>query len=502
MGDDVFWQGTDKVLELARAFPDWQFDLIGMPRSHTEGNVTAHGFLGRRAVRADPGAGRSGARDARAAPQVDGRDVRLKVGLYLAYGLPVVIGYDDSNLAGVDAWYLLRLPNEESNVRDNLARIASFAQAVKGRRVQRGEVADRISVTAKEADRLAFFESVLRPVPGPSQVGTGRADELHEATVLPLMRILFITPTLGLGGSERLTVGYAAGLKQRGHEVAIAFGIKNRHSVATEKAGIPTYEVARMFPTRESVREWVGNLRRVVQELQPDVIHAQSVATAAIARLAAPRTPMLVTMHGVPTDDEAAAALALRATFAHVTAVSSATADGLRRYPWSPGIDVLHAGVDIAKLESDSVTYGPVELIGSPKLCCVARQMPQKGIDVLLRTLTHLAEELPEVGLTLVGDGNDLEQNKLLARELGLGDRTHFTGGVRTRPRTCSRPTRSSSRPAGKGCRWSCWRPSRWRGRWSRPRSTARRRCASTARRAGSCRRTTRRHSQPRSWTA
>jgi glycosyltransferase involved in cell wall biosynthesis/peptidoglycan/xylan/chitin deacetylase (PgdA/CDA1 family) len=244
------------------------------------------------------------------------------------------------------------------------------------------------------------------------------------------MRILFITPTLSLGGSERLTVGYAAGLKQRGHEVAIAFGIKNRHSVATEKAGIPTYEVSRMLPTRETVREWVGNLRRLVHELEPDVIHAQSVATAAVARLAAPRTPMLVTMHGVPTDDEAAAAMALRATFAHVTAVSTATADGLHRFPWSPQIDVLHAGVDIAKLESDSVTFGPVELVGSPKLCCVARQMPQKGIDVLLRTLARLADELPEVGLTLVGDGDDLEQNKKLARALGLGDRTHFTGGV------------------------------------------------------------------------
>jgi glycosyltransferase involved in cell wall biosynthesis/peptidoglycan/xylan/chitin deacetylase (PgdA/CDA1 family) len=244
------------------------------------------------------------------------------------------------------------------------------------------------------------------------------------------MRILFMTPTLGLGGSERLTVGYAGGLKGRGHEVAIAFGIKNQHSIAIQEAGIPTYEIAGAFPGAASAREWVVNLRRLVQELRPDVIHAQSVATAAIARVAAPRVPLLVTMHGVPTADEGTAALALRAASAHVTAVSSATADGLGRFPWSPDIEVLHAGVDIAKLESDSVSFGPVELIGSPKLCCVARQMPQKGIDVLLRTFARLVDQLPDAGLTLVGNGDDLELYRQLAHELGLADRVRFTGGV------------------------------------------------------------------------
>ena len=45
---------------------------------------------------------------------------------YLAYGLPTVIAYDDSNLVGVDDWYILRLPNSETNVRDNTGRIAAF----------------------------------------------------------------------------------------------------------------------------------------------------------------------------------------------------------------------------------------------------------------------------------------------------------------------------------------------------------------------------------------
>jgi hypothetical protein len=160
MGDDSFWQGTDKVLELARAFPAWQFDLIGMRPEHSSGNVTAHGFLGRDAyepilARADFALGTL----ALHRKSMDATSA-LKVGLYLAYGLPVVIGYDESNLGGLAAWWLLRLPNDESNVRENLTRIETFAQAVKGRRVPRAEIAGRVSVTAKEAQRLAFFESL------------------------------------------------------------------------------------------------------------------------------------------------------------------------------------------------------------------------------------------------------------------------------------------------------------------------------------------------------
>ncbi len=244
------------------------------------------------------------------------------------------------------------------------------------------------------------------------------------------MRILFLTPTLGLGGSERLTVGYAAGLKARGHEVAIAYSIKNRHEEATDQAGIDTFNLAKDVPSRRSLGEWVTNMRRVVRRLRPDVIHAQSVATAAIARIAAPRVPVLVTMHGVPPDDEAAAALALRAMGAHVLAVSDATAAGLQRFPWSPKVEVLHAGVDITRIESDTRRFGPVVLAGSPKLCCVARQTPQKGIDVLIRAMTYLTDELPDVGLTFVGNGAELDANIALSEKLGLSDCVHFAGGV------------------------------------------------------------------------
>ena len=103
-------------------------------------------------------------------------------------------------------------------------------------------------------------------------------------------------------------------------------------------------------------------------------------------------------MHGVSHTDEALASLLLRVADVQLTAVSDATASGLLRYRWAPDVEILDPGVDVDQLRADSADGGPVELIGEPSLCCVARQEHQKGIDVLLQTLAIVADDLPEGG--------------------------------------------------------------------------------------------------------
>ena len=87
----------------------------------------------------------------------------LKVRRYLEYGLPVLLGYRDTDLDAVDSWWLLRLPNTEENVVTSLAEIDSFVARARGRRVPREEVEPLISAAAKETARLAFFDEVVRP---------------------------------------------------------------------------------------------------------------------------------------------------------------------------------------------------------------------------------------------------------------------------------------------------------------------------------------------------
>jgi len=154
------WHGLDKIVELARALPRWRFDLVGVERvaGGVPANVILHGVLEREryeglAARADAALGtlalhRKSMEEA--SP--------LKTREYLAYGLPTVVGYDDTDFPDGHP-LLLRLPNTEDNVAAGVERIRAFVEGARGRRVPRADVR-HLDVGAKEEQRLAFFDEV------------------------------------------------------------------------------------------------------------------------------------------------------------------------------------------------------------------------------------------------------------------------------------------------------------------------------------------------------
>lgn len=153
--------GVDKLLALAREIPECDFTVVGADPGAlppVPQNVRLLPPLSREdyapiLARADVGVGplamhRAGMHEG--SP--------LKVREYLAHGLPVIIAYEDTDFAGSDPWFLLRLPNTEDNVRAGDVR--EFLARVRGRRVARAEIADRVGAAAKEAARLAFMSEV------------------------------------------------------------------------------------------------------------------------------------------------------------------------------------------------------------------------------------------------------------------------------------------------------------------------------------------------------
>jgi glycosyltransferase involved in cell wall biosynthesis/peptidoglycan/xylan/chitin deacetylase (PgdA/CDA1 family) len=243
------------------------------------------------------------------------------------------------------------------------------------------------------------------------------------------MRVVFLTPTLGPGGSEGLTVAYALGMRQRGHEVVVAFGFGNWLGGPLAEAGIALADVSARRLGWMTLPEWVYSLRRLFRSYQPDVVHAQSITASLAARLAAPELPQLVTVHGIDAENEALAALILRLSARRVLAVSDATAAGLRRFRWSPPVELMLPAVDLDVL-SGAASEHTVTLPGRPAFCCVARQEYVKGQDVLLRAFPAVLAELPDAVLTFLGYGREYEHNRELAASLGLGDRARFLGYV------------------------------------------------------------------------
>jgi glycosyltransferase involved in cell wall biosynthesis len=161
------WHGVDKIVELARLAPELDFDVVGYTSADSRlieppipATVTMHGMLPKEAyapllAAADFAVG-SLAMD-RAHLHEAGP---LKVREYLASGIPTVIGYEDTDLVGLDPWWLLRLPNTDDNVVGNVERIRAWAHGIRGRRVPRAEVEPRIDAREKERRRLEFMAQV------------------------------------------------------------------------------------------------------------------------------------------------------------------------------------------------------------------------------------------------------------------------------------------------------------------------------------------------------
>ncbi|NMB53965.1 MAG: glycosyltransferase family 4 protein [Leptolinea sp.] len=163
---DMSWQGVDKIIRLAELCPDLDFDIIGFEKplegTSLPANIIFHGYLDTdkaRTVLAGDDVGLGTLALHRKSMQ---EASSLKIREYLAYGIPVIIPYIDTDLDDLKTDTILRIPNTEDNIEQAWQTIHDFACKMKGRRIDRGLISSRIDTQHKEKLRLDFFKSCIR----------------------------------------------------------------------------------------------------------------------------------------------------------------------------------------------------------------------------------------------------------------------------------------------------------------------------------------------------
>jgi colanic acid/amylovoran biosynthesis glycosyltransferase len=164
----------------------------------------------------------------------------------------------------------------------------------------------------------------------------------------------------------------------------------------------------------------------------PTVIHAHFGWAAADARLAARRlgVPLVVTFRGADLTIFPGYKRLYRdyhKLFRHVAraiCISEFLAARLRAYGYRRPIDIVPTGI---RLE-DFPFRGAEQPGDSIRILYVGRQVPYKGVDVLLRGLAAAAREEPRLVLDVIGDGPSRPENEGLAQSLGLERRVSFLG--------------------------------------------------------------------------
>ncbi|MGV9451308.1 glycosyltransferase [Streptomyces sp. NPDC003635] len=242
---------------------------------------------------------------------------------------------------------------------------------------------------------------------------------MHLPPTDPPPRVLHLTQPVD-GGVARVVTDLARAQLAAGLHVTVACP----DSILTGQLGALGADVRAWSATRTPgptlVRE-VRLLARLVEEVQPDLVHTHSAKAGLAGRLVLRgRIPTVFQPHAWSFEavDGAMAAVALNwerkaARWAsRVVCVSEAERVTGVRAGIRGRYTVIPNGIDPERFHPAAVGTVRAGLLpdvdpGAPLVVCVGRLCRQKGQDLLLRAWAAVAEQVPGARLVLVGDGPD-----------------------------------------------------------------------------------------------
>jgi len=152
------WHGCEKIPYLAKCLPEYEFRIVGIKDTSEISNLYYLGYLNntdliKQYSESDIGIGTLSLYEKsmeEACP--------LKVCEYIAYGLPVIIGYNDINLGKQD--FVLNIENYPNNIKDNVDNIDTFINNWHGKRIP-NKSKILIDLHEKEQSRIKYFEKLI-----------------------------------------------------------------------------------------------------------------------------------------------------------------------------------------------------------------------------------------------------------------------------------------------------------------------------------------------------
>lgn len=174
-----------------------------------------------------------------------------------------------------------------------------------------------------------------------------------------------------------------------------------------------------------------SELKRVIREQRPDIIHAHDMRASFVAARCCGKIPLVSHIHNNNFDSRGISVKSIAYLFAakkakHIFWVSQSSFEGygFHRF-FQKKSTVLYNIVDMdelyARMELDTQTYDyDVTYLG--------RLTYQKNPQRLMNVFRLLKEKMPDAKMAVVGTGELEEETKALAKENGLSEQVEFLG--------------------------------------------------------------------------
>jgi glycosyltransferase involved in cell wall biosynthesis len=256
------------------------------------------------------------------------------------------------------------------------------------------------------------------------------------------LRVTFVITNLDSGGAERVISIMANHWAQAGWPVTLL--------TFDEASAPPFYDLdsrIRLVPLGiyrassnpaaavASNLKRIKALRRAIRDSEPDVVISFLTFVNSLVLLATRGlgVPVVVSERNEPQMDPIGPAWKWlrRCTYSFATRLVTQTERGRESFP--PAIQARTTVIPNPVPRFQPVDRAtPSFTLARPALVSMGSFHPKKGFDLLLRAFARLKDRHPDWMLTIIGDGPLRTQIESLRDALGLKDRVHLPGRVKT----------------------------------------------------------------------
>lgn len=174
-----------------------------------------------------------------------------------------------------------------------------------------------------------------------------------------------------------------------------------------------------------------GNLRQVIRQEQPDLIHAHDMRAGFVSALCCGKIPLLSHIHNNAYNARGLSAKSVAYLLAawkakQILWVSNSSYEGYAFHKWFAGkSQVLYNIIDTQQIY-DKLAQDPNRY--DFDLIYVGRLTYQKDPQRLMRLCARIRQERPDLKVAIVGTGELEDACKSLCQELGIADAVQFLG--------------------------------------------------------------------------
>jgi glycosyltransferase involved in cell wall biosynthesis len=274
------------------------------------------------------------------------------------------------------------------------------------------------------------------------------------------LKVIFYNHTGQVSGAERVMLMILSGLDRAGFQASVICPAEGELTRHLEGLGLSVNNIELLearFTWRpdylvkylKSFLRVILELRRLLIEAKPDLIHANTIRAGLVATTATfgTRMPVVWHLHDILPHHPLSTLIRWFAALSPRTsllAISQAVANRfqggvLRLLDDCTKIRVIHNGVNLKRFSSDPAASQRIrQELGVSEdqflMGIVGQITPRKGQFELILAFAKVAKQLPKAVLTVVGaplfnnDHEYLEKLKRTAENLGVVDRVIFTG--------------------------------------------------------------------------